>query len=56
MFLLAVEAADGDGRDEGEDADEERDGEEADLHPVHALGGFYRRAALEKKIVFAVKH
>ena len=52
MFLLAVEAADGDGRDEGEDADEERDGEQADLHPVHALGRFYRRAALETNQVW----
>ena len=36
-LLLAVEAAECDGGDEGEDADEERDGEQADLHPVHSL-------------------
>ena len=45
--LLAVEAAEGDGCDEGEDPDEERDGEEADLHPVNALCRLDRRAALE---------
>ena len=46
-LLLAVEAAECDGGDEGEDADEERDGEQADLHPVHALRRLDRRAPLE---------
>ena len=41
MFLLAVEAADGNGGDEGEKPDEERDGEEADLHPVNAFSRLY---------------
>ena len=39
--LLAVEAADGDSGDEGEDPDEERDGEKADLHPVNAFSRLY---------------
>ena len=41
VVLLAVEAADGDGGDEGEEPDEERDGEEADLHPVNAFSRLY---------------